>query len=325
MSARPAGPAIRLTANPNRLVFRRIIAAVALLGAGAGWWVTAPTYLPRADEITLMAAAPDAALGEQVFWAAGCASCHVPPDTAETDTPILSGGQAFASDFGTFYAPNITPSPEGIGGWTLMQFANAVQAGISPEGAHYYPAFPYTAYAKARPEDIAALFAFIQTLPADATPSRSHDVGFPFNIRRSLGGWKLLFGEPDGPELQPLSPSTERGAYLAEALGHCTECHTARNALGGLNTSLWMAGAPNPSGKGRTPNITPAALDWSQVDLMAYFTTGLTPDYDSAGGKMASVVQNLARLPEADRMALVDYLKALPPIANEQPASEQVR
>ena len=295
-------------------MLKRTIAAVALLGAGVGWWITAPTTLSHATETALMTADPDVILGEQVFWAAGCASCHLPPDAEEVDAPVLSGGQAFASDFGIFYAPNITSAPEGIGGWTLLQFANAVQSGVSPDGAHYYPAFPYTAYAKARPEDIAALYVFMQTLPADATPSRAHDVGFPFNIRRSLGGWKFLFGTPNAPELLTQSPSTQRGTYLVEALAHCTECHTKRNALGGLNTAKWLGGAPNPNGKGRIPNITPAALDWSRVDLMAYFTTGLTPDYDSAGGHMAAVVQNLARLPEADRTAIVDYLKALPPV-----------
>ncbi|RLJ41665.1 mono/diheme cytochrome c family protein [Litoreibacter meonggei] len=298
-------------------MLKRSIAAAALLGAGVAWWITAPAYLSHSTETALVTADADIALGEQVFWAAGCASCHVAPGTEEADTPALAGGQAFPSDFGTFYAPNISPSPEGIGAWTLLQFANAVQAGVSPEGAHYYPAFPYTAYAKARPEDVAALYAFMQTLPADATPSRAHDVGFPFNIRRSLGGWKFLFGTPKAPALLEQSPSIDRGTYLVEALSHCTECHTERNALGGLNTARWLGGAPNPNGKGRIPNITPAALDWSEIDLMAYFTTGLTPDYDSAGGHMASVVQNLARLPESDRMAIVDYLKAVPPIAKQ--------
>ncbi|WP_281855994.1 cytochrome c [Litoreibacter halocynthiae] len=300
-------------------MLKRTITTVALLGAGVGWWVTAPNSLSHAAETALMTAEPDTDLGEQVFWAAGCASCHVAPATEESDLPVLSGGQAFASDFGTFYAPNISPSPEGIGGWTLLEFANAVQSGVSPEGAHYYPAFPYTAYAKAKPEDIAALYAFMQTLRADATASRSHEVGFPFNIRRSLGGWKFLFGTPDGPDMADSSPSIERGTYLVEALSHCTECHTERNLLGGLDTSRWLAGAANPNGKGRIPNITPGSLDWSEIDLMAYFTTGLTPDYDSAGGHMASVVRNLARLPETDRQAIVDYLKALPPVADSTP------
>ncbi|EPX79106.1 c-type cytochrome [Litoreibacter arenae] len=296
-------------------MLKRTIAAVALLGAGVAWWITAPKPIAHATETALMTAPADAEAGEQVFWAAGCASCHVAPGAEETDAPSLAGGQAFASEFGTFYAPNITPAPEGIGGWTLIEFANAVMAGVSPEGAHYYPAFPYTAYAKATPEDIAALYAFMQTLPADATASKPHDVGFPFNIRRSLGGWKFMFGTPDGPKLPSANDSVQRGQYLSEALAHCTECHTSRNALGGLDTSKWLGGAPNPNGKGRIPNITPAKLDWSERDLMAYFTTGLTPDYDSAGGHMASVVQNLARLPEKDRKAIVDYLKAVPPVA----------
>lgn len=258
-----------------------------------------------------MTAPADVDQGAQVFWAAGCASCHVPEGAEEDDAPRLAGGQAFTTEFGTFYAPNISPAPEGIGGWTLIEFANAVQAGVSPDGAHYYPAFPYTAYAQATPEDVAALYAFMQTLPVDATPSRPHDVGFPFNIRRSLGGWKLLFGDPTPPDT---SDEVARGAYLSEALAHCAECHTPRNALGGLDTARWMGGAPNPNGRGRIPNITPAVLDWSEVDLLAYLRTGLTPDYDSAGGHMASVVTNMARLPEEDVLAIVKYIKALPPV-----------
>ena len=283
------------------------------VGAGVGWAVTAPSTLPHATETALMTAPADLELGAQVFWASGCASCHVPDGAEESDAPLLSGGKAFASEFGTFYAPNISPSSAGIGEWSVLEFANAVQAGVSPDGAHYYPAFPYTAYAQATATDIAALYAFMQTLPADDTASVAHDVGFPFNIRRSLGGWKLLFGTPKGPDL---GPDHARGAYLAESLAHCAECHTPRNALGGLDTARWMAGAPNPSGKGRIPNITPAALGWSEVDLVAYLRTGFTPEYDSAGGSMASVVTNMARLPEQDVQAIARYIMTLPPVAN---------
>lgn len=296
-------------------MLKRSFLGLCVISAGVGWYLTAPTPLPHAVETALMTSPADPGLGEQVFWASGCASCHISEGAAEIDAPLLSGGQAFMSEFGTFFAPNISPGPEGIGGWTLIEFANAVQAGISPGGAHYYPAFPYTAYAKANPEDIAALYAYMQTLPHAAIASKPHDVGFPFNIRRSLGGWKLLFSQPDfTPPSDPTRTTPSRGQYLSEALAHCAECHTPRNALGGLDTSRWMAGAPNPNGRGRIPNITPAALDWSEADLLAYLRTGLTPDYDSVGGHMASVVSNMARLPEQDVQAIVQYIKALPPI-----------
>ena len=105
-----------------------------------------------------------------------------------------------------------------------------------------------------------------------------------------------------------------RGRYLAEALGHCGECHTPRNPIGGPIRSKWLAGAPDPSGKGKIPNITPGKLTWSNEDLVQYFTTGFTPEFDSAGGHMAYVIENLAMLPESDRAAIAAYLKKVPAV-----------
>lgn len=292
------------------MVSRRIwsiAALIALLGAGAFWALTRPA--PLNPEF---AAAHDSDVenGALVFHAAGCASCHAAPDGADKLT--LAGGEAFASDFGTFYAPNISPGAAGIGGWTLPQFARAVTRGVSPDGQHYYPAFPYGAYTHMTAADVSDLFAFMQTLPPSETASKPHDVGFPFNIRRGLGLWKRLFLNDGFVVADDLPASVERGRYLVETLGHCGECHTPRNALGGLQRDAWLTGAPNPSGKGRIPNITPAALDWSKADLIYYFESGFTPDYDSVGGAMASVVDNLSKLPESDRAAIAAYLKALP-------------
>lgn len=287
----------------------RYLAVLAVIGAGAGWVLTAPTPMEDAEVAGL---AGDAAEGESVFWAAGCASCHMAPDAKGDAQLVLAGGMRFASDFGTFIAPNISPSPEGIGGWTLAQFASAVQRGVSPEGAHYYPAFPYNAYAKASLQDVADLYAYMQTLPADATPSQPHEIGFPFNIRRSLGGWKWLFASDDWVIDGDLTDAETRGRYLVEALAHCGECHTPRNALGGLDLSRWLAGAPNPDGKGRSPNITPAALTWSEAEIAAYLQSGFTPEFDSVGGHMVAVVENMARLPESDRLAIAAYLKKVP-------------
>lgn len=282
------------------------IVLLAALAAGTGWVLTAPDTVDPAVYSGLQG---DAARGERVFHAAGCASCHTAPKAEHSAAPVLSGGRAFGSDFGTFYAPNISSDPvNGIGTWSAIDLANAMTRGTSPDGRHYYPAFPYTTYVRSAPQDVTDLHAFLQTLPADATPSKAHDVGFPFSIRRSLGGWKLLFFRPDW-----VTPSgeNERGRYLVEALGHCGECHTPRNALGGLDYSRWLGGAPNPSGRGTIPNLTPAKLDWSIPDLIEYFTSGFTPDFDSAGGEMAEVVQNLANLPKDDKQAIAAYLKAL--------------
>ena len=222
---------------------------------------------------------------------------------------LLSGGRQFASPFGTFYAPNISPDPEnGIGGWSAMDLANAMVKGTSPDGQHYFPAFPYTSYTKANLGDIVSLHAFLATLPASTQPSKAHDVGFPFNIRRTLGVWKFLFLRDDFVVAGDLSEQEQRGRYLAEALGHCAECHTARNPLGGLKLSEWLGGAPNPSGKGTIPNITPGKLLWSQADIAEYLSSGFTPEYDTVGGSMADVVENTAKLPPEDRAAIAAYL-----------------
>lgn len=296
---------------------KRTLGAVALVvGAAVGWGLTAPKPLDP-DQIATVSDNPELlAVGQDVFWAAGCASCHIAPGAEKADLPILSGGQKFPSDFGTFIAPNISQDPtHGIGAWTLDQFANAVQRGVSPEGQHYYPAFPYTAYAKATSQDIAALFSFMKTLPSDATPSLDHEVGFPFSIRRSLGGWKLLNGTPDWVlEAEGLSDREYRGRYLVEALAHCGECHTPRNPIGILQTDRWLAGAPDPSGKGTVPNLTPAKLKWVDLDIVNYLTTGFTPEFDTAGGHMVPVIENLSRLPREDVEAITAYLRKVVPL-----------
>lgn len=283
-----------------------------MIGAGLGWFLTAPDPLDPAFGAGLTA---DPEAGALVFAAGGCVSCHAAPGAEGDEKQVLAGGLAFASDFGTFYAPNISPDTNaGIGAWSLPGFARALTRGVSPDGQHYYPAFPYAAYQHMQDQDVVDLFAYMKTLPADPTPSKVHDVGFPFNIRRSLGGWKLLFMKDEFVLSEDQSTEVTRGRYLAEGLAHCGECHTPRNSLGGLDRSQWLAGAPNPSGKGRIPNITPGKLDWSESDLAAYFTTGFTPDYDSAGGEMAEVVSNLAQLSETDRAAIAAYLKAVPAV-----------
>jgi mono/diheme cytochrome c family protein len=292
---------------------RRLLLAatgLALFGIAGFILVTQPRPGSLAD---LTGVTGNATQGEIVFTAAGCASCHMAPGAAGEAKKLLAGGQSFVTGFGTFLAPNISPDPiHGIGGWTLEQFAHAIRDGLSPEGSHYFPALPYAAYNKMTGQDVADLKAYMDGLPPSAEPSKPHEVGFPFNIRRSIGGWKLLFKSRDWQMAKVATPELERGRYLVEALGHCAECHTPRNLLGGLDRSRWMAGAPNPDGKGATPNITPAKLNWSETEIFAYLTTGFTPEFDSVGGHMAHVVDNMAKLPESDVRAVVAYLKALP-------------
>lgn len=285
---------------------RKCAAFVGVVGAAAliGWVATAPA---PADPSLYDGLIGDAARGELTFAAAGCASCH-----SNDATPALAGGKAFASDFGTFYAPNIsTDETHGIGAWSDYDLVNAITAGVSPDGAHYYPAFPYTSYNKAAPQDVMDLIAHLRTLPAAATPSQEHDVGFPFNIRRSLGGWKLLFETDTWVMTDVSTPELERGRYLVEALGHCTECHTPRNAMGGLDRTNWLRGAANPSGEGRIPSIHPDDLGWSAQDISIYLDSGFTPDFDTVGGSMADVVDNFSKLTDADRDAVAAYLLAI--------------
>lgn len=289
--------------GPRRL--RAALGAAAVL-AVAGWAVVMPRPLPddAFDGIT-----GDVTRGEQVFWAGGCASCHAAADASGDARLILAGGQSFPSPFGTFYAPNISTDAEaGIGTWTVQDLGNAMLRGVSPAGRHYYPVFPYVSYSKADPQDVADLRAYLATLPADAAPSRPHDLPFPFNIRLALGAWKLLFLTSDWVVTGELTPEEARGRYLAEALGHCGECHTPRGALGAMERDRWLAGGPSPDGKGKIPNITPTKLSWSQADVVEYLTSGFTPEYDSAGGHMALVIQNTAKLPQADRAAIAAYL-----------------
>ncbi|MGB3554871.1 MAG: cytochrome c [Jannaschia sp.] len=288
-----------------------LLAVLLAIGVAGGLWLTRATGLPY-DEFAGLTG--DATRGADVFHAAGCASCHVAEGAEAADLPVLSGGQSFPSDFGTFHAPNVSMNPDvGIGGWTLAQFGDAMQAGVSPDGAHYYPAFPYSSYRFAEQQDVADLWAFWQDLPASDAASLPHDLGFPFSIRRSVGVWKRL-ALPDGwATPDPATPEATRGRYLSEALGHCGECHTPRDGLGRMDRDRFLAGAPNPSGRGSIPNVTPAELDWSEGDIAAYLTSGFTPEYDSAGGHMVAVIRNLARLPNADRAAIAAYLVQVPP------------
>jgi mono/diheme cytochrome c family protein len=286
--------------------------AGAIVGLGVFWFVTIPATVPAS---ALGAYAPNPANGKTMFYAGGCASCHATPE--QDDKTKLGGGLGLKSPFGTFYVPNISPDPnDGIGKWSEADFITAMQKGTSPDGRHYFPAFPYPSYQRMRPEDVRDLFAHLKTLPAVQGRVRDHDVPFPFNVRRTLGGWKFLF--LDGQAFKPdASKSAEwnRGAYLVNGPGHCVECHSPRNMMGGIVSSQRFAGGPDPEGKGWVPNITQAALgDYSDKDIAYILETGNTPDGDSVGGAMAAVVRNTSQLSAEDRNAMAAYIKSLPPV-----------
>jgi mono/diheme cytochrome c family protein len=296
------------------MMLRRVLTVLFALGAVAliaYWWLTMPAVFPTA----LASRTPDLANGQEMFNAGGCTSCHAVPN--QPDRLRLGGGLPIASPFGTFYVPNISPdATDGIGRWSEAEFVNAVLRGVSPGGSHYYPAFPYTSYAHARVDDVRDLFAYLKTLPPVTGRPGDHDLTFPFNIRRNIGIWKLLFfdGRPFTPDASR-SEQWNRGAYLVNALGHCAECHSPRNMLGGIVAAQRFAGGPDPEGHGFVPNITQKQLaDWSETDFAYFLETGQTPDGDSAGGSMARVIRNTSQLSADDRAAMAAYLKSLPPV-----------
>ncbi len=294
---------------------RRILLGTLFVGAaalGLFWWLTAA---PFASAVSASTRAPDLANGLTTFNAGGCSSCHAVP--GQPDRLRLGGGLAIPSPFGTFYAPNISPDPaDGIGRWTEAQFVAAVTQGISPAGFHYFPAFPYASYQHAKVEDIRDLFAYLKTLAPVPGKVRGHDLFFPFNIRRNIGIWKLLF--MDGKSFVPdaaRSAGWNCGAYLVNSLGHCAECHSPRNFLGGIVAAQRFAGGPNPEGEGWVPNITQKGLgDWSEKDIAYFLETGEMPDGDSAGGSMVRVIRNVSQLSPEDRAGIAEYLKTLPPV-----------
>jgi mono/diheme cytochrome c family protein len=294
----------------RKLILLAVIAGV--VGLAIFWFITIPATVPAS---ALAVYKPDLANGRTMFFAGGCASCHATP--GQEDRTRLGGGFALHSPFGTFYAPNISQDPKaGIGNWNEHQFVDAMLKGTSPDGSHYFPAFPYPSYQFMPLNDVRDLFAFLKTLPAVPDASKAHDVPFPFSVRRPLGGWKFLFFDhnafkPDSTK----SAEWNRGAYLVNGPGHCVECHSPRNLLGGIKSGQRFAGGPNPEGKGWVPNITQARLkDWDLSDFEYLLETGSKPDGDNVGSNMAPVIRNTSQLSAGDRKAMAVYLKSLAPV-----------
>jgi mono/diheme cytochrome c family protein len=288
------------------------VVIVIAIGLATFWLLTIPASVA---ESALGPHTANLDNGKTMFFAGGCSSCHATPD--QDDRTRLGGGRALKSPFGTFYVPNISPDRSaGIGAWSEVQFISAMTKGTSPDGRHYFPAFPYTSYQRMGFSDLRDLFAYLKTLPPVQERVRDHDVRFPFNIRRTVGGWKLLFldGEPFRPDPSQ-SAAWNRGAYLVNGPAHCAECHSPRNSLGGVIAGQRFAGGPNPEGEGWVPNITQKGLaDWSEGDIAGLLKTGETPEGDTVGAQMSLVVRSISQLSDADRAAIATYVKSLPPI-----------
>jgi mono/diheme cytochrome c family protein len=297
----------------RRKTLLRLAGILVVMAAGA-------LYITRPEQVTSVPdRTPDLANGEAVFWAGGCASCHAAPGASGDAKLIMAGGLGLKTPFGTFNVPNISSSADhGIGGWTTEEFLSAMVEGTSPDGRHYYPAFPYTSYRHMSGEDLVDLKGFLDTLPVSDNTVAGHDLALPYAFRPVLGFWKLLYLDASRPQPpQSTDDMVKRGAYLVSGAGHCAECHTPRDALGGLDMSRWLAGGPDPEGgDGVIPDITQSQkgiADWSAADISYYLESGFTPDYDSVGGSMTSVQENWAKVPAADREAVAAYLKTLTP------------
>lgn len=258
----------------------------------------------------------DVKRGEYLAKVAGCVGCHT------DDRPgavAFAGGRALDTPFGRFFGPNITPHADaGLGKWTEADFRRAIRMGERPDGAHYYPAFPYPSFTAMTVRDIGDLWSYLRTLPPSNRASQPHDLRFPFGWRFLIWGWKWLFFTPGAfaPDAAK-SETLNRGAYLVQALGHCGECHTPRNFLGGLKRSRWLAGGKLP--EGRTPNLTPTRLKkWNDRQLAEFLRSGTTPEGDVPSDVMDEVIRNsTSQLTSGDLAALIAYLRSLPPLPEE--------
>jgi mono/diheme cytochrome c family protein len=302
-----------------------VVAAGAVVGFAVFWIVTIPATVSAA---ALPQYTPNLDNGKTMFNIGGCSSCHAVPDKdpQKVDRLRLGGGLDLPCPFGTFIVPNISPDPaDGIGSWSEADFVTAVWDGTASDGSHLYPAFPYSSYRHMELSDVRDLFAYLKTLPPVAGKPAGHSLAFPFNIRRLLGGWKFLYlrGGPFVPDATK-SAQWNRGAYLVTGPGHCAECHSPRNVMGGIIESERFAGGPTPDGKGWVPNITPAGLQhedpaWSEKDIASFLKDGQNPAGDFAGGAMAEVVQNTSLLSDDDRAAIANFVASLPPTQGPTP------
>jgi mono/diheme cytochrome c family protein len=290
------------------------IALAALLALGFGLFLPPNLVWREGGARALDGLTADAERGAYLIHAGGCIACHT---DIKAKTPHLAGGPALATPFGTFYAPNITPHPEaGIGGWSTADFIRAMTQGISPEGAHYYPAFPYTSYTRMTTQDLVDLKAHLDTVEPVAETSRRHGLTYPFSERRAVAYWKALNFEPGA--FTPDSTRSEtwnRGAYLVTGPGHCGECHTPRDRFGGLTGRHLAGGVGGHDGTEKVPSIraTPDGIgDWSKGDIVMALKTGFTPDFDVLGGSMGAVIsEGTSKLTDEDLAAMAEYLLSL--------------
>lgn len=282
------------------------------------WWLLRPEPLPAFDVTGNNVTEADIRRGEYLVNIAGCVSCHTDKDG---DGAYLAGGLKLETPFGIFFAPNITPDKEnGIGAWSFADFARAMHLGTAPAGARYYPVFPYTSYTQISIPDLRAMYDYLQTTPPARTRNRPHET--PWYINRLLmPAWQALFFRPGGFQATAHDETLDRGAYIVNALTHCSECHTPRNLLGATRPKLFLAGTDDGPDGDPVPNITSSEAggigDWDEDELSLYLEEGELPDGDYAGGAMVDVIDNSTSVMEPpDLAAVVRYILSVPAVDN---------
>ncbi|WP_417862689.1 c-type cytochrome [Vreelandella venusta] len=291
---------------------RRWLAAAAfttIAGTAAMAWPWKGAIAPVSRPAANLYSAETIERGRLVAAAGDCAACHT------TEGGVANaGGREFETPFGTLYSTNITPDEAtGIGRWSYAAFERAMRHGISRDGSHLYPAFPYTAFAKTSDADLQALYAYLMAQPPVAAEKNANALAFPFSVRSLMAGWNTLYHDATPFQPDPMqSELYNRGAYLAEGLGHCSACHSPRNAMGAeKNGEAYFAGAFVDGWEAPPLNrLSRAPIPWSETSLYDYLRHGESELHGVASGPMAPVVAGLAELPEYDVRAIAHYVAA---------------
>jgi mono/diheme cytochrome c family protein len=295
-----------------KIFSKRNLGALALLAASGllvFWVASTPHPFVAAD---IPAHAANLENGKLFYNIGGCISCHA----SEADAAVPAGGKPLITPIGVLYPPNLTPDPEtGLGKWSDVDFVNAMQKGRAPDGKHLIPAFPYTSYAHMKVEDVLDIKAYLDSLPPVKNASNPQNVFALPIVRRGLGLWKWI--GLDETKFVPEKQTAEwnRGAYLVNGPGHCSECHTPRTTFMSSDLSKIFQGGPHPDGKGKVPSLRDLAGRgrYKDVkDLALAFQNGEELGYDKmSSGGMGEVRKNIARLPEADVAAIAEYIMSL--------------
>ena len=288
------------------------------------WWLSRPSPLPALASSENTPVDTNISRGEYLVNIAGCVSCHTDADNKGAH---LAGGLKLDTRFGSFFAPNITSDEEtGIGAWSFTDFARAMHLGIAPSGERYYPAFPYTSYTQIHSGDLHAMYDYLQSTPPVQTKNRPHETSWYIN-RRLLPVWQALFFRAGSLQPAGHDETLDRGAYIVNALTHCSECHTPRNLLGATRRALFLAGTQDGPDGDPVPNITSSEADgigdWDEDELLLYLEEGELPDGDYAGGAMVDVIDNsTSMMDREDLLAVVKYILSVPAVENRNPGSE---